>query len=101
MNRPACPSVLSPDAAKGDAMMTDQHARQAFETLIENILCRVRAVPEQDREALLNETRLALREMAMKHGLVDPHAARWAGEIDQELRFRLLHDAQATANDNT
>jgi hypothetical protein len=81
-------------------MTPDQQARQAFEVLIENILARVRAVPQNDQPALLDQTRLALREMAMRHGLAESQAARWAGEIDRELRFRMLHGAQETSNDN-
>lgn len=81
-------------------MTPDEQARQAFETLIENVLAQVRAVPQADRTPLLDQTRLALREMAMRHGLAEPQAARWAAEIDHELRFRLMHGAQATSNDN-
>ncbi len=81
-------------------MSDDEQARQAFETLIENILARVRTADEGDRGVLLDQTRLALREMAMRHGLAEPQAARWAAEIDQELRFRLVHGAHATSNDN-
>jgi hypothetical protein len=81
-------------------MTPDEQARQAFETLIENILAQVQAASEADRAPLLDQTRLALREMALRHGLAEPQAARWAAEIDQELRFRLMHGAQATSNDN-
>ena len=58
------------------------------------------ATPEPDREGVLDRTRIALREIALKHGLAEPQAARWAGEIDRELRFRMLHGAQETSNDN-
>jgi hypothetical protein len=81
-------------------MTPDQQARQAFETLIENVLAKLHATPEPDREGVLDRTRIALREIALKHGLAEPQAARWAGEIDRELRFRMLHGAQETSNDN-
>lgn len=80
--------------------MSDDQARRAFETLIGNILARIRTAEEGDRDALLDQTRLALRDMAMRHGLAEPQASRWASEIDHELRFRLVHGAQATSNDN-
>jgi hypothetical protein len=84
----------------GDAMDTDDQARETFEKLLTNILEHVRTVPALEQETVLAETRDALQSIAARHGLSDDQAASWAREIDQELRFRLLYDPHGISNDN-
>jgi hypothetical protein len=84
----------------GDAMDTDDQARETFEKLLTNILEHVRTVPALEQETVLAETRDALQSIAARHGLSDDLAASWAREIDQELRFRLLYDPHGISNDN-
>jgi hypothetical protein len=81
-------------------MTPDEQARQTFETLLNNILAHVRSVPAAAQDAVLAETRDALRSIAAAHGLSADQAASWAKEIDEELRFRLLCDPHAISNDN-
>lgn len=81
-------------------MEPDEQARRTFETLLNNILAHVRAVPAADQEAVLVQTRDALRSIAARHGLSDAQAETWAREIDEELRFRLIYDPQDISNDN-
>ena len=77
-------------------MTTDEKARDVFEQLLGNIIAKVRSVPEAEREAWLGDTKRILRSLAMEHGLNEVQADSWALQIEQEVRFRLAHEASAS-----
>jgi hypothetical protein len=77
-------------------MTTDQQAREAFETLLQNIIERARSVPEQERNVWLSETKQTLRGLAVNHGLNENDADTWAGQIEQEVRYRLAQEANVS-----
>jgi len=77
-------------------MTAQEQARETFEQLLKNIIAKVRSVPEGEREAWLGDIKRILRNLAMEHGLSEGQADTWAHQIEEEVRFRLVHHPSAT-----